>query len=140
MKSPLKFLSKDEILKVDDLVTDIVEVPEWGDGAAVKVRGLTGVERDEWENSRIDRKAKRKKGEAESLNLTNFRASLVVRTVVNDAGERLFTDKDAVLIGRKSAKATGRIFDKAMSLSGITDEDVEEMTEDLDEEGSAEQS
>lgn len=132
--NPLKFLSKDEILKAEDLKVEPVEVPEWG--GTVNVRGLTGVERDDWEESRLDRKAKLRKGQATPLKLSNFRASLVVRTVCNDRGELLFGDKDIVLLGKKSAIALSRVFEVAMRLSGVSEDDVEELAEDLDEEAS----
>ena len=42
-------LSRDDILKAEDLTTEEVDVPEWG--GTVLVRGLTGRERDEFEAS-----------------------------------------------------------------------------------------
>ena len=44
-----KFLTRNEILAVDDLQTQKVDVPEWG--GSVYVRGLTGSERDALEAS-----------------------------------------------------------------------------------------
>ncbi len=40
-------LTKDDILGADDLATEDVEVPEWG--GCVRVRALTGTERDAFE-------------------------------------------------------------------------------------------
>ena len=43
----------------------------------------------------------------------------------------MFTDADVVALGAKSAAALDRIYDVATRLSGITDEDVEEIAEDM---------
>ena len=130
-----KSATKDLILAADDLQIEKVEVPEWG--LSVYVRGLTGVERDDWEKSRIDRKAKVKRGESAPLDMSNGRASLVGRKACDEKGQLLFGEKDIVAVGKKSAAAIERIFTVAMRLSGLTDEDVKELTEDLDEEDSA---
>lgn len=125
-----KILGKDAILAADDLTFENVEVKPWG--GTVRVKGLTGVERDDWEKSRIDQKAKVKAGEARPQNLDNFRTSLVVRTVVDQEGRLLFSDKDIIPLGKKSAIAITKVFDVAMKLSGLTDEDADELAENLD--------
>ncbi len=138
MKLPFKNANRDDILAADDLQIEELAVPEWK--LTVHVRGLTGVERDDWEAGRLDKKTKRKTGEPQGINHTNFRASLVVRTVCNDKGELLFGEKDIPVIGKKSAAAIERVFTVAMRLSGLTDEDIEELAEDLDDEVSADSS
>lgn len=129
-----KLLGKSEILEAEDLTSEPVEVPEWG--GWVSVKGLSGVERDAWEESRVDRRAKVKAGDARPLNLVNFRASLLSQCIVDKDGRRLFTDKETIELGRKSAAAINRVFEVAQRLSGMTDEDVAELTEDLEPEGS----
>jgi len=131
MISKLKRLSKNDILEANDLQTDEVEVPEWG--GVVLVRGLTGTERESWEESRIDRKKKPKKGGDSNIRMTHFRASLVARTVVDDNGNLIFSDSDVVKLGQKNGAALNRVFEKAHQLSGMSEADVEEMEEDLDE-------
>ena len=42
-------LTKDQILKSDDLPSEEVSVPEWG--GSVMVRSMTGYERDQFEQS-----------------------------------------------------------------------------------------
>jgi hypothetical protein len=116
----MAYLMRDVILQVDDLLFEDVEVPEWG--GTVRVRGLTGAERDAFEAEMVERKGKKV-----HLDMQNFRAKLVVRSVVDEAGKRLFTDTDALLIGRKSAAALQRVFEVAQRLSGLSDTDVEEL-------------
>ena len=45
------YLSREEILSVHDIVTEEVDVPEWG--GIVRVRGMSGVQRDAFEASLI---------------------------------------------------------------------------------------
>jgi len=113
-------LSKDQILKAQDCKTETVAVPEWG--GDVLVRGLTGRERDAFEDESIVRR-----GKHVEQNLKNVRARLCVRCIVDDQGNRVFDDKDADALGAKSGAALARIFDAAQRLSGLSAEDVEEL-------------
>lgn len=107
---------RETILAADDLPREKVDVPEWS--CAVYVRALTGAERDAFEASVIqDGKA----------TLDNIRAKLVVRSVVDDAGARVFTDADAAALGAKSGKALNRLFPVAQRLGGLTEADVREL-------------
>lgn len=123
----MALLSKDQILAAEDLVTEDVEVPEWG--GTVRVRMMTGAERDSFEDSLTQTKGKNVK-----TNLANLRARLVARTVVDEDGKRLFTDAEAGVLGQKSAAALDRVFEAARKLNGMTEKDVEELTEDFPEE------
>jgi hypothetical protein len=126
----MAYLTRDVILQADDLLVEDVEVPEWG--GVVRVRGLTGAERDDFEASVVEQRGKKTR-----LNMQNFRAKLVVRVAINGDGQRLFTDKDASLLGRKSAAALQRVFEVAQRLSGLSDQDVEELVGNFDEGQSA---
>ena len=65
-------------------------------------------------------------------NLENLRARLVMLTVIDHEGKRLFSVKDVEALGKKSAKALDKVFEAAQRLSGLRDEDIEELTENLD--------
>ena len=118
-------LTKGEILAAVDLPTERVAVPEWG--GEVMVRGMTGAERDAFEASLV-----RTRGQKTSeLNLENARAKLIARTVVDEEGTRLFSDADAVALGKKSAQALQRVFEVAQRLSGLTPDDITDLTENL---------
>jgi hypothetical protein len=119
------YLSKAAILGASDLPTQDVHVPEWG--GDVRVRGLTGTERDAFEATIAQRKGKDVK-----MNLQNVRARLVSLSTVDENGERLFSDADVVALGGKSAAALERVFTVAMRLSGLTPDDVKDLTENLD--------
>lgn len=115
-----KYLTRDAILKAQDLPVEEVEVSEWG--GVVRVRGLTGAERDAFEQSIVEQRGKNTR-----MNLRNIRAKLVALTVVDENGNRIFSDEDAEALGKKSAAALDRIFAVAQRLSGLRPEDVEEL-------------
>lgn len=115
---------RDLILAAPDLPTEVVEVPEWG--VSLTVRGMTGRERDSFERSMVE-----ERGKDVHLNWENFRAKLICRTVVDDEGKRIFKDTDAPAIGGKSAAALQRIFRVSQRLSGMADDEVEELTQAL---------
>jgi hypothetical protein len=114
-------LSKEEILRADDLNSEIVAVPEWG--GDVRVRIMTGTERDAFEASIFDAKGKDSK-----VNLKNLRAKLIVLTVISATGEKLFIESDIETLGGKSAKALDRVFAVAQKINGIGKQEVEELT------------
>lgn len=117
-------LSGEEILTVDDRKLERVDVPEWG--GHVWVRGLSGTERDTFERSVIQGK-----GRNREVNLENFRSKLIVLAAVSKDGVQLFSRSQVSLLGTKSAAALQRVFAKAQDLSGLGDEDVEELTKEL---------
>lgn len=130
-------LSRDQILEAQDIETEDVEVPEWQ--GTVRVKGLTGEERDSFEAACMmerpsyDAKGKQVRGRTEmARNLANTRAKLVARSVVGEDGERLFTDHDVAVLGQKSAAALERVFDAAARLSRLSDEDIEELSGNSD--------
>lgn len=111
-------LTREAILAIDDLPREVVEV--WGD--RLWVRCMTAAERDDFEAQVMVTKGKDTK-----LNLKNLRAQLVVRTTVDEDGNRLFTDEDAEDVGKKSADEIDKLFAVASRLSGFSEKDVEEL-------------
>ena len=117
----MTLLSKTAILAAQDLQTEDVEVPEWG--GAVRVRSFTGRERDAFEASMV-----RGEGRDRKVDLTNMRARLVGLTVIDETGQRLFTDDEVDLLGAKSGAALDRVFAVAQKLNGLSGADVEELS------------
>lgn len=122
----MAFLTRDQILQANDRPTKIVPVPEWG--GDVIVRGLTGAQRDKFEQDSVERK-----GDKIETNLINMRARLVALCVVDENNQRIFQDGDVRELGRKSASALERVFDVARELSGLKTQDVAELAENLDD-------
>jgi hypothetical protein len=115
-----KLLNRDAILQAQDLPQERVSVPEWS--GEVIVRGLTGAERDQFEQSIVEQRGKNTR-----MNLRNIRGKLVALCVVDEEGNRIFRDEDADALGKKSAAALDRVFSVAQRLSGLRNEDVEEL-------------
>ena len=108
----IKVLSREDILKAEDRRIEVVEVPEWG--GSVRVRSMTGAERDQFEGEVLDIR----RGGVE-LKRANFRARLVVRTVVGDDDKPMFSPGDLEALGAKSAAALDRVIAVAMRLNGL---------------------
>lgn len=123
------FLGREAILDADDRVFEAVDCPEWG--GKVRVRGLTGTQRDAYEASLLE-----ERGGSRKMNLANARAKMVVLAVVGDDGRPIFTNDDVRALGRKSALPIERIFDVARRLAGMTQEDVDKLTENFDDDPS----
>ena len=121
-----KILNRTEILEANDIKIQEVAVPEWGEDAAVYVKGMTGAERDKFEGSLITLRGKDKQ-----MNMANIRAKLASMTICDEKGKRLFNENDVQSLSQKSASALQRVFAVAQRLSGISDEDVEELAEEL---------
>lgn len=118
----MALLSKAQILDADDLPTEDVKVPEWG--GEVRVRGLTGTERDRFE---FQVAAARKDNRQ-----IEIRAAYAGRCMVDESGKRLFEDKELAALGRKSGAVLDRIFDKVRELSGMTDEKLKQAAQDFE--------
>lgn len=120
----MALLSRDDILNANDAVTEDIEVPEWG--GTVRVRGLSGAERDRFEESLYTGKGKTKR-----MTIQNVRARLVSWTVVDEKGRRIFNRGDVEALGKKSAAALDRVFEVASRLAGIGDDDLDDFTENF---------
>jgi len=118
-------LSKEAILNAHDTEYELVDVPEWG--GKVRVKTLTGDERDGYEQSLIDQR-----GNVTAPKLAGAQARLAALTIVDDDGNRLFNDADVKALGAKSAQALNRVFDVAIRLSRMTQRDVEELVGNSD--------
>lgn len=129
------FSSPEQILDAEDQQWDEVPVPEWAPAGAadpdswvLKLRGLTGRERDQFEAS-----INQQRGGKTKQNTENFRARLIIMCAVNPDGQKLFSRADLKRLGEKSSRALDRVFTKCSELNGFTDNDVEELTEGFDD-------
>lgn len=115
-----KILSKAEILAASDLATEVVEVPEWG--GSVIVRTMTGAQRDAYEATLMTRT---ETGKLE-VNTDNMRAKLLVVTLVDEAGNALFSATDLDAFAAKSSGVIERLVIVAQRLNGLNRGAVEE--------------
>jgi hypothetical protein len=112
-------LTKDQIFAVADASFEYVEVPEWG--GTVRVKALTGAERDSYEESLLTGTGKQTK-----VSMANARAKLAARCIVDEQGNRVFNDKEAIRLGQKSAAALDRVYEVGTRLAKISKEDIED--------------
>lgn len=110
---------KHKILAVDDTQLEKIVVPEWD--AEVYIRVLTGTDRVYFENA-IDDKGKDRK---------NIMAVLCALSIVDDRGNRLFSNEDVDALSKKSSKALARIAKAALSLNLLTTGAVEAAKQDF---------
>ena len=122
----MPYLNREDILKAEDVETREVDVPEWG--GVVRVRGLSGYERDAYQASML---AFQKNGQA-SPELGNMTAKLVARAIVDEDGLPLFNELDVGRLGQKSAAALDRVSNVAGELSGLTEKSIEAAAENLE--------
>ncbi len=126
-------LTPDQIRSAVDITTEKVPVPEWApqgtplDDAYVLVRGWTARERDEFEQSLSDHK---KKGV--TVNIRMIRVKAFIRSVVDESGQLAYSESDAHWLGSKSAAPLDRVFTVIQKLSGMSDNDVEDISKNLE--------
>lgn len=126
-------LSRDQILQAarnSKIERERMHVKELG--GDIWVRGMTGTERDEFEEQNKFRKGK-KLGQIDGR---NYRAKLAVKVIVTENGERILNDHDASIFGQMPANVLERVLSKCKELSGMTEEEVEEMGNGSETEGS----
>jgi hypothetical protein len=124
MDNAEKLLSKADILGFDDTRYAYVMVPEWG--GRVRLRTMTGTERDDFELSLLVAKKEGKKTTREVV-LRNVRAKLVATCICDEQGKRLFNDTEIATLGAKNGKALDRIYEISRDLNGLSEEEVEEI-------------
>lgn len=117
---PLPFLSKQQIMDADDVKTEIVDVPEWGGRVRVKV--MTGPERDQWELACIKGRGKLRK-----FSFDNIRATTAAFCIVAEDGKRMFTKEEIDVLAKKSGAALSKVWEVASRINGLTSADVEEL-------------
>lgn len=117
----MALLSKDAILGAQDTEYEDIEVRQWG--GTVRVTSLSGADRDAYESAMV---AATKGDTAGAARLQNFRAKLVAKSLVDEKGNRLFTDADAKALGEKNGKVMGELWDVVRRLSGIGKDAVAE--------------
>lgn len=116
----MALLTKEQILRVKDIETRTVNVPEWG--GDVLVRSLSATERDYFESKLVDQS-----GGKVRANLQNIKARLASMAIVDEEGNRVFSEQEIAILGTKSAAALNRISEAITDMSGISKKDMDEL-------------
>lgn len=109
-------LSKSAILGASDLKHEDVKVPAWG--GSVRVRTMTGQERDEFRTAISTSEG--------GIPVGKFAAALLVATLIDEAGNRLFSGADMDALQKKSAASLDAPAAVAMRLNGLGGQAVED--------------
>lgn len=118
----MTYLTKQQILEAKDIRYVDVEVPEWG--GKVRVKMMTGTERDAYEASLYEVKAGADGKSDIRFNREDMRCKLLARVIVDEQGRRLFADAEIRTLGQKSAAALERVYKEAQRLNALDDEAV----------------
>jgi len=111
-----KLLSKADIIAASDLKREEVDVPEWG--GKVLVTSFSADAKDAIEYK--------------LYNMTNksgigIRAAYVGLALVDEFGQRLFTDEEIPILGTKFAGAVDRVFEVVSKLNKISQADLDDL-------------
>lgn len=109
---------RDQILQKNDYKLTPVEVPEWD--CTVHVRSISGAQREELAK-------KIKDAEKQGLKVPpGLIPWMLVRTVCNEDGSLMFTDKDIAALNEKNPEVTDRICQESFLACGVTPDAAEE--------------
>jgi hypothetical protein len=92
-----------------------ISVPEWG--GDVCLREITAGQRDQWDAWQIENEG--------AARYANIRARLLVLTICDEQGVRLFADNDIAVVSGLPAMSIDKLWDASCKLVGLRPEDVE---------------
>jgi hypothetical protein len=114
-------LTKELIARARDGNLTRVEIPEWADDdgtpGVIYLRVMSGV----------DREAMEREWTATEGIINKAREKLLVKTVCDENGERLFgdTDDDLAMLGTRNSDVLARLFTQSMKLNKLDKDSVE---------------
>ncbi len=110
---------RDQILKTNDITTEIVDVPEWK--IKVKIRSMSAGERTKVQQAAADQKSGK-------VDLGVLFTETVLLTVLDpETNERAFLDEDREALFNKNGAVIEMLATKALSISGMNKESVDEV-------------
>jgi hypothetical protein len=125
---PSALLSKDALWQaVADLPTEDVRLvdPAGKLLGVVRMRGLTGRELERYQEAQSSGKG--------DVSFKNAVIGLVMLSAVNEDGSRMFAPADRIKLSGSPSWFLMKLFEAAGRLSGVTEDDVKEMTSDFDD-------
>lgn len=133
----MALMTREQILGANDIAfedIDLNDIPGWG---IVRIKDLTAAERDRLEASLVRQQRQPRRGGGVTLrqeaNLENIRARFCAACIVGEDMQLLFSESDVLALGRKSARALDRIFDRVRARNGLTEEAVNELVENFND-------
>lgn len=122
-ETPVKVLTADDIMAVEDINIVPVSVPEWG--GTVYVKSMTALQREKYIESMRSVVIGPNGTQITKTVLRHANGKLAALTICDAKGNLLFERSPDVIekLGQKSAKALERVADAASKLNGLDDED-----------------
>lgn len=114
------YLSKEQILAAQDVRFEDVETTLWG--GKVRIRSMTGADRDAYEQWLMDNRTADDKA-----NLRQLRARLCCLSIVDADGQRIFEDTDIEALSNKSAVVLENLADAIIRLNVLSRDGLEDM-------------
>lgn len=111
-----KLLSKADIIAASDLKREEVDVPEWGGKVCVSSFSADAKDSIEFKLYNLNQKSG-----------VGIRAAYVGLALVDEHGQRLFTDEELPMLGTKFAGAVDRVFEVVSRINRISQADIEEL-------------
>ena len=114
----VQVLGRSDIIDAVDYQRELVAVPEWG--GSVWVQSMSGTDRDSYEAELVGDGD----NDDQAYNLLNLRAKLACRSLVDEAGKKLFSEAEIAVLGEKDAYPLERVCAVARRLSRLRRTDV----------------
>lgn len=122
----LVILGRTDLIKKQVLGTKLVDL---GNGQGVYVKELSARDKNEYEETLLDKKSDGKGGIKFSQSLKNVLAKLVVWTACDEKGKLIFKPEEAATISHNMrASQMDKIANAAKKLNKLTNKDMEELT------------
>ncbi|MFM9651996.1 hypothetical protein ACKI1S_38410 [Streptomyces galilaeus] len=113
----MALLTRDQINSAVDRKWEDVPVPEWGEGAQVRLMELTAADRGYIEAGSVVAQGQAPQLKVESLKV--YRQKLVAFGLVDEKFERLYSNKEMGELDKKSGAVIERLAAKIQELSGM---------------------
>lgn len=114
-------LTREQILNAQDYQREEVDMTPFGWPGSVLIQSMTGLERGKFEE-----------GMQSQASFPRFRAMLLVYCLIDETGERLFSEVDDVdALNTKNSGALDYLYEKAQKLNRWKKEDVDALTKNL---------
>jgi hypothetical protein len=110
-------LDRNRILESKDCTYHAFDVPEWG--GTLHIKSMSGSERDAFRSAIAD---------APAGAVGRFTAALLVLTLVDEGGVKLFELHDIDALAAKSAAVLDRVVQEAMRINGMAEQSAEVAT------------
>ena len=115
----MEYLTTDEILTADDLGTEDVPVPEWGEGKGVQIQGISKGTQQSIRSAamRVNPQTQESEVDTERLELLMF---------IHCVAQPKFDESAYDGLRAKSAAGIDRVLKRVMALNGMSEDDRKE--------------